>query len=450
MLNNKINRDAVAIAHYRSEYLRVEKNLAGNTLTSLQDLRLAALQEFSSLGFPSKKQEDWKYTSLTSLRETPFSFAPTLTKLNASTQTMLQQLATSYRLVFVNGIFSKNLSTLAILPHHGKMTHVADMLEHYPEQLFTRWQPKETIEKNSFVHLNTAFMHDGAYIYLPANTQLQSPIELLFIQTGGQEQFIPLRNIIIAEENSHAIIIEKYIHVQENSAPSFTSTVTECSLAPHSHIEHYKYIRESKRALHIGNLCATQQKKSQFATYSLALSAALIRSDVHIKLLQADARCQLKGLYCADAQQQIDHHTIVDHASPSTSSEAFYKGVSDAKARAVFNGKVIVRSQAIKSKAQQLNKNLLLSSHAEIDSKPQLEIFTDDIQCTHGTSIAQLDKEALFYLRTRGLSAVQAGKLLINAFIQDILQQMPLFNDDISLVPFLENKMGECGCIRLI
>jgi Fe-S cluster assembly protein SufD len=440
MLNNKINSNAASIAHYHSEYLRVEKNLAGNTLPPLQDIRLAALQEFSSTGFPSKKQEDWKYTSLSSLRETPFSFQPVLTQLNTSTQTMLEQLATSYRLVFINGLFAKHLSTLAILPDHGMMTHFADMLEHHPEQLFAHWQPQDTIEKNSFVHLNTAFMHDGAYIYLPANTQLQSPIELLFIQTGEQEQFIPLRNILIAEENSHAIIVEKYIHAQENNTQYFTSTVTECSLAANSRIEHYKYIREGEKALHIGNLCARQQKNSQFAAYSLALSATLIRSDVHIKLLQPEAHCQLKGLYYASEQQQIEHHTTVDHASPSTSSKAFYKGVSDAKARAVFNGKVIVRSQAVKSKAQQLNKNLLLSSQAEIDSKPQLEIFTDDIQCTLGTSIAQLDKEALFYLRTRGLTAVQAGELLIKAFLQDILQQIPLFNDDISLAQFLENK----------
>ncbi len=440
MLNNKINKDVAAIVHYRSEYLRVEKNLAGNTLTALQDLRLAALEEFSRTGFPSKKQEDWKYTSLTALGETPFSFQPVLSQLNNATQTRLEQLATSYRLVFINGLFAKHLSTLAILPHHGMMTHFAGMLEHHPEQLFAHWQPKDTIEKNSFVHLNTAFMHDGAYIYLPANTQLQSPIELLFIQTGEQEQFIPLRNIIIAEENSHAIIVEKYIPAQKNSAQYFTSTVTECTLAPHSHVQHYKYISEGEKALHIGNLSATQQKNSQFAAYSLALSAALIRSDVHIKLLQPDAQCQLKGLYYATEQQQIDHHTVVDHVSPHTRSEAFYKGVSDAKARAVFNGKVIVRSQAIKSKAQQLNKNLLLSSHAEINSKPQLEIFTDDIQCTHGTSIAQLDKEALFYLQTRGLTAVQASEVLILAFIQDILQQMPLFNDEVSLAQHLKNK----------
>lgn len=440
MLPNKINSNAVAIAHYRSEYLRVEKNLAGNSLIQLQDLRLAALEEFSSTGFPSKKQADWKYTSLSSLRQTPFSFQPVLTKLNTSTKTMLEQLATGYRLVFINGLFAKHLSTLAILPHHGIMTHFADMLEHHPEQLFARWQPQDTIEKNSFIHLNTAFMHDGAYIYLPANTQLQLPIELLFIQTGEQEQFIPLRNIIIAEENSHAIIVEKYIHVPGNSAQCFTNTVTECFLAANSHIEHYKYISEGANALHIGHLCATQQKNSQFAAYSLALSAALIRSDAHVRLVQPEAHCQLKGLYCAGEQQQIDHRILVDHASPYTSSEAFYKGVSDAQAHAVFNGKIIVRSQAIKSKAQQLNKNLLLSSQAEIDSKPQLEIFTDDIQCTHGTSITQLDKEALFYLRSRGLTAVQAGRLLIKAFIQDILQQMPLFHSDSSLVQFLENK----------
>lgn len=439
MLKNKINIDTAIVAHYLSEYQRVEKSLGGNTFEKLQNQRQAALDRFAISGLPHKKQADWKYTSLTPLRQAPCTFLLEPAELDTAGQTLLKQLPVSYRLVFINGVFAKHLSTLILLPDNGMITSLSDMFERHSDVLFATWDPKTSLE-NSFIHLNTAFMRDGVYIYLPANTQLSSPIELLFINTGEQHGFIPLRNIIIAEENSHAIIVEKYIQMQENNPNYFTNTVTECFLGAQSHIQHYKYLAEGPQAMHIGHLCVEQQRNSQFSAYSLALGGALIRSDVHVKLLENYAQCQLKGLYYATGQQQVDHHTVIDHVSPHTSSEEYYKGISDDRARAVFNGKVIVRTQAIKSHAKQLNKNLLLSKHAEINTQPQLEIFTDDIQCTHGASIGQLDENALFYLRSRGLNVTQASELLIKAFTQDILQQMPLFNVDDSLPSFLKNN----------
>ena len=430
MLNPKKNIDLNAIAHYCLEYQRVEKELVGHDQKYLSQCRQDALEQFSIHGFPSKKQADWKYTSLTALRQTLYSLGET-TPGNAVAATRLDPLNSDYRLVFVNGFFAPHLSTLAMLADNSKITNLAAMLDHDPEHLNETWKPNETVEKNSFTHLNTAFMQDGAYIYLAANTRLSSPIEILFINTDATPQrFIPLRNIIIAEENSQATLIEKYIDMTpENNTNYFLNTVTECRLGTNSHIEHYKVIAESKQAQHVGNLCVSQQQHSQFSAYSLALSGALIRSDVTVKLLAPQAQCQLKGLYYALDQQQVDHCTQIDHVSPQTRSEEFYKGVIDGRARAAFNGKLIVRERAILSKARQLNKNLLLSAHAEVNSKPQLEIFTDDIQCTHGASIGQLDKDALFYLRTRGLTATQATDLLVKAFIQDIIEQMPLFSD---------------------
>ncbi|HEY2566892.1 MAG TPA: Fe-S cluster assembly protein SufD [Candidatus Aquirickettsiella sp.] len=469
MLKNKKNVDINAIAHYCQEYRRVEKKLPGQGQKHLDRLRLDALEQFSAHGFPSKKHADWKYTSLTALCQTPyFIVAPKPCNLDIvtlysqqldfwqgatimsnrnvynihedcdprDTQTMssaksIDPLSSDYRLVFVNGFFAAHLSTIPMLADNSIISNLCAMLNQYPEQLNATWKPKETVAENCFTHLNTAFMQDGVYIYLAANTRLCSPIEILFINTDEISQhFIPLRNIIIAEENTQATIIEKYIDMtRENNTNYFTNTVTECCLAANSHIEHYKAITESKQAQHVGSLYVTQQQHSQFSAYSLALSGALIRSDVIVKLLAPDAHCQLKGLYYAVGQQQVDHTTQIDHVSPHTRSEEFYKGIIDDRARAAFNGKVIVREQAIKSKAQQLNKNLLLSPFAEVNSKPQLEIFADDIQCTHGASIGQLDKDALFYLRTRGLSVSAATELLVKAFIQDIIEQMPLFND---------------------
>jgi len=224
------------------------------------------------------------------------------------------------------------------------------------------------------------------------------------------------------------VIVEKYISLKKTAHYYFTNSVTECFLAAESHVEHYKFLEESENAMHIGNLLVEQQEKSQFSAYSLALAGALLRSDVRVKLCQAQAQCHLKGLYYAKNKQHIDHQTIIDHASPETHSKEYYKGIIDDHARAVFNGKLMMREKSIKSSAQQLNKNLLLSTTAEVYTQPQLEIFVDDIQCTHGANIGQLDETAFFYLRARGLSKEEAHTLLVKAFIQDIIQQMPLLN----------------------
>lgn len=437
MLNNKKINDVNALAHYDREYQRVEKKLFGQNQDYLKRLRKTAFERFSTLGFPSKKQADWKYTSLTTLRQTPYSLAEAT---DCNSLSAIEISPSNYRLVFVNGFFAAHLSKIAVLPDTCRIMNLSALLDQQPEPFHSIWKANEMAENNSFTQLNTAFMQEGAYIYLAANTQLDSPIEILFINTDETpHRLIPLRNIIIAEENSQATLIEKYIDkTPENNTHYFLNSVTECHLATDSRIEHYKLITEAKQAQHVSHLYVSQQKNSQFSAYSLALSGALIRSDVTVRLLAQQACCQLKGLYYAQGQQQVDHCTVIDHVSPDTHSEEFYKGIINDHARATFNGKLMIREQANLSKAKQLNKNLLLSSQAEVNSKPQLEIFTDDIQCTHGASIGQLDKEALFYLRARGLTATEATDVLIKAFIQDIIEQMPLFNE-VSLSKTISN-----------
>lgn len=435
-MNTVINNNFSALSHYLNEYQAIEKKLAGYSSAWLRALRKTALDKFSTQGFPTRKHSDWKYTSLASCLQIPFSIAAhadisLLPTLEASNNT---------RLVFVNGRYAQSLSQITELANKVIVSHLADMLENNLNHVFEYWKTSPT-EKNSFIHLNTALAQDGAYIYLPADTQLSAPIELLFISTD-ELCFTPLRNIIIAEKNSRAVIIEKYISLSETTNSYFTNTVTDCFLGAQSQIEHYKLITESEKSTHIGNLCATQQSKSQFSAYSIALKGGLVRSDTHVKLLEAHAQCHLKGLYYAQKKQHIDQQTIIDHVSPFTSSKEFYKGIIADHASAVFNGKVIVRPQAIKSKAEQLNKNLLLSPHAEINTKPQLEIFVDDIQCTHGASIGQLDEAALFYLRARGLSEVEAHNTLVKAFIQDIVQQMPLLMTSPILSDSLKNVLA--------
>ena len=439
MLTTALNPSASAIAHYLNEYQRVEKELPGYPHESLQSLRKTALAHVSSLGFPTRKQADWKYTPLTSFLQTPFSINPSDND-NEACSAILEETSSPYRLVFVNGHFSSSLSTISTLPDQLIISDLATQIKNNPEHVAKHCRTS-TEQTNSFIHLNTAFIQDGAYLYLPANTTLAATIELIFINSG-EPSFIPIRNLIIAEENSRAVIIEKYISLKETASTYFSNTVTECFLSAQSHIEHYKLIEESEKSTHIGNLCVTQQANSQFFSYSIALKGGLVRSDTHVKLCQAQAQCHLKGLYHAQGKQHIAHHTVIDHISPYTNSKEFYKGIVGDKASAVFNGKVIVRPQAIKSKAEQLNKNLLLSRDAEVNTKPQLEIFVDDIQCTHGASIGQLDENALFYLRARGVNASDARQLLIKAFIQDIIQQMPLLMSHASLAYSLKSLLA--------
>jgi FeS assembly protein SufD len=438
-MNMQTNLYHSALSHYLHEYQRVEKNLMGATQQSMQIRRQAAIQQFAQIGFPTPKHPDWKYTSLLPFLQTPFTVSAQAATLSAECATLLEPTTCAYRLVFINGFFIQALSQLAALPTHALISHVANTLENNAEHLFSHWKT-DTHNKNSFMHLNTAFMQDGAYIYLPPYTQLTSPIELISITTDTG-CFTPVRHIIVAEQHSQATIIEKYITL-EKATPNhyFTSSVTECFLATQSHLEHYKYIAENAKATHISQLCVAQQEKSQFSAYAITLSGGLIRSDTHVKLCQAQAQCQLKGLYTAQEKQQIDQQPLIEHLSPHTYSEECYKGIIDGNARAVFNGKLLVHAKAIKSKAQQLNKNLLLSACAEVYTKPQLEIFVDDIQCTHGASVGQLDEAALFYLRSRGLTATTARTVLIKAFIQDILQQMPLVTTHPALSHLIKNS----------
>lgn len=415
-----------ALSHYLSEYRRVEKNLPDAIHNPLRTLRQTAIQQVENIGFPTRKHPDWKYTSLLPFLQIPFAIAKRMYIPISDCIMRLEPTNASQRLVFINGFFVHALSQQSPLPQQAIVTHLANGLEHHSDHLFSHWEAF-TEQKNTFAHLNTAFMQDGAYIYLPPQTQLTSPIELISITTDEQ-CFSPLRHIVIAEKNSRATIIEKYVSLPAKTNTYFTSNVTDCFLAKESHIDHYKYIAEGEKAIHISQLRAVQQEKSQFSAYSAALTGGFIRSDTHVKLCQAHAECHLKGLYYAKGKQHIDQQTTIEHASPQTYSKEFYKGIIDDHAHAVFNGKLVVHPKAIQSNAHQLNKNLLLSTSAEVYTKPQLEIFVDDIQCAHGASIGQLDETALFYLRTRGLTAQEARTVLINAFIHDIVQQMPLFN----------------------
>lgn len=417
-----------SINHYLAEYNRVTAQLAGNQLPWLQAIKNATLAAFTAQGFPTVRHEDWKYTNITPLTKQNFQTAKqnvngALTSINITpflTTDLLQ-----HQLVFIDGYFAPTLSSINNLPAGVTITHLAQALAEDNSHVKTYLNKLAAQQVHAFKQLNTLFMQDGAVIRLAANTQLTQPIYLLFINSDSRNNNMnTLRNLIIAEENSHASIVENYVSL--NSNHYFTNTITEVFLNKRANISHYKLQQEGKQAFHIGTLEVQQQEYSHFTSHSFALGGSLVRSDINIDLAAEHAVCALNGLYLASGRQHIDHHTSVHHRKPHGTSQEYYKGVLTDRARAVFNGKVLVAQGAYKTNAQQTNKNLLLSSEAEIDTKPQLEIYADDVQCTHGAAIGQLNEDALFYLRARGIDDAQARSLLIYAFIQELFEKIPV------------------------
>ncbi|MFW5450049.1 MAG: Fe-S cluster assembly protein SufD, partial [Methylophagaceae bacterium] len=300
------------------------------------------------------------------------------------------------------------------------------------------------IAKAGLTALNTMLMNEGVVITVAANADIKKPIELLIINSGNTENLAThLRNVITLEENSKATIIEHYIGL--NDASYFTDVVTEVSLAESAELKHYKLQQESENAFHIATLAAKQAANSQWITNSISLGGKLARNDIHSQLLGEQSHVTMDGLYLLNNEQHIDNHTRIDHAVPNTTSEELYKGVLDDSSHAVFNGKVIVHKDAQKTDANQQNKNLLLSRDCEIDTKPEMEIYADDVKCGHGSTVGQINEDQLFFLRARGLDEVSARSLLTYAFAVDVLNCIPA--DDIrqALSAVIEQRLPQGG-----
>lgn len=426
-----------AIQHYLTEFARIEKQLSGTNLEWLQALRSTALKQFSAQGFPTSRDEDWKYTNVTPIIKQNFLTNTPSPLEGEGVRRADEGYLNSYRLNFINGIFSEEQSNTSDLPSDVIITNLATAFTKHSD-IIQKHLNKIIQPTHGFTALNTSFINDGAFIFLPKGTILEKPIELCFVTTDQTTpNFIPLRNLIITEENTQAIIIENYTGTNQN--PSFTNAVTELFINQRAHLEHYKLLQETESTFHISTLAAKQQSKSCFTSNSFAAGGALVRSDSQVLLADEYAECTLNGLYLAKKRQHIDHHTIINHAKPHCTSQEFYKGIIADHGRAVFNGKVVVAEGAFKTNAQQSNKNLLLSANAEIDTKPELEIYADDVQCAHGATVGQIDETALFYLQSRGIDKATARTILIYAFAREIIERIPLE----PLKKQLQNKLNQ-------
>jgi len=407
-----------AIDGYLSSFERVN----GSVPEWLTKLRRDAMSRFTDQGFPSTRLEDWKYTDAAPIARLPFRLAAALPVRVDREVVEAASFGVGTRLVFVNGCYLPELSSTDALPAGVRITSLSRVLTHEPV-LIEAHLARYANAGHGFIALNTAFIQEGAVVYLPRRTVVPELIHLLFIsQPAGEPVVSHPRILIVAGDDSRATVVETY--VGSGTSAYFTNAVTEIVLGANSDITHYKLQRESEQAFHVATIEAHQAAGSRLRSYAVSLGGALARSDINTRLDGEGCECSLDGLYMAAGTQHVDHHTSIDHRRPHCTSRELYKGVLDGKSSGVFNGKVYVRPQAQQSDAGQVNKNLLLSDDATIDTKPQLEIFADDVKCSHGAAIGRLNDEALFYLRSRGIDAAAARDLLIAAFANELVERM--------------------------
>ena len=406
-------------------YLENLDELLTAKATRVAELRVRAMDRFVSLGFPSMKNEDWHYTSVAPIATRVFNRSSSARLLSAAdVAPALFGSPTWPRLVFVDGWFAPELSHVA--EQAGvRVSTLAALLAEGDSPDLARLGAIADHDTMAFTALNTALMQDGAVISIGSGVEVGVPIHLVFLSTGSTSLSASFpRNLLVLERSARATVIESYAGVADSSY--LTVPVTEVSLGEGARLEHVKVQNEAASAFHVGTIQATQERDSELHSFSYAAGAELSRTNIYTLLDGAGSSCTMNGMYMVSGLQHVDHQTRIEHAQPNTTSREVYKGILDGHSHGVFNGKVYVRPEAQKTDGKQSNNNLLLSDHARVDTKPQLEIFADDVKCTHGATVGRLDEVALFYMKSRGLDAEQARTLLIYAFAAEVLEEIPV------------------------
>jgi len=377
-------------------------------------------------GFPTLKDEDWKYTRLGPLLDVPFERAEARAgrRVSSSTVEALTIDATSIRLVFINGFFAPELSSMTEVPDGVTVTNLASVLAEGGAGLEPFFSHPFGEHDHAFAALNTALAEDGAFIQVAADTLVTAPIELVFLSDAqGSPVVSNPRSLILAESGSRVAVVETYAGT--TGAVMCTNAVTQVALGEGAQVEHYKIQDEPDTAFHLSLLDVRQGPDSRFSSGSVELGSKIARNEVRVRLEGDGADVAIDSLYLPFGDQHHDNPILIEHAAPRCTSRQLYKGIADDRGHGVFNGHIIVWPGAPGTDASQTNKNLLLSDHAEIDTRPRLEIFTDDVKCTHGAAVGALDEEALFYLRSRGVPHEAARALLTYAFAREMLDLIP-------------------------
>ncbi|CAN5836985.1 Fe-S cluster assembly protein SufD [soil metagenome] len=394
---------------------------------AVRSLRLSAIARFETLGFPTTRNEDWHFTSVSPIAEG--RFAP-LTKasgpVDAATLAPFGFVASGWHtLVFVNGRPDVSMSGGAMLPDGVRVMPLAQAYDELPLLVEQHLGQVANFDADSFTALNTAFINDGAVVYVARDVEVAQPIHLLFVSDASAAQATASpRNLIVVERHAKATVIESYAGLTDDRY--FTNAVTEAVIGDGATLTHLKLQRESPNAYHVGTLDVRQARDSHLFSFSFATGAALSRTNIYTELRGEGCGATLNGLYLGDDDQLIDHQTRIEHVEPNCYSRELYKGILDGASHGVFNGKVYVHPEAQKTDGKQTNNTLLLSERAQIDTKPQLEIFADDVKCTHGATVGRLDETSLFYMKSRGINARTARELLTYAFAADVLETIEL------------------------
>jgi Fe-S cluster assembly protein SufD len=411
-------------------YVREFEAFAGNGGVEgpawLPGVRRAAIDRFAAVGFPGSRDEEWRFTPVAPIAQTVFRPAGPGVVTRAALDPFLFGHAEWPQLVFVNGKFTPELSVLPMLPVGVRLGNLASALSTDGEMLERHLTRHAGPEITPFAALNTAFMRDGALVYVPPETVLKDPVHLLFVTSpdAGGTVAHP-RNLVVIERGARASVVESYVTLAEG-ARYFTNAVTEVVSGEDAWTEHTRIQRESELAYHVGLTHVDQARGSHYRSFTLAMGGAIARHNLHVRLNAPGIETLMYGLYLTRGEQVVDNHTAIYHDHPNCNSWEVYKGVLDDRSRAVFNGKVFVKPEAQKTDAKQTNRNLLLSATAKVDTKPQLEIFADDVKCTHGATVGFLDPLGLFYLRSRGIPTAAARKILTYAFAAEVVDEVAL------------------------
>ena len=398
----------------------------------LREMRRRSFARFESEGFPTVKNEEWKYTNVSAIAKAKFSPVMTAngTSLSQTSSRFTYEETKKSVFVFVNGIFRGDLSTIEALPASVSALGLDEALRDDAHQSLIRQSLEQDSieEQNSFTLLNTALFAGALFIKIPHGVEIETPIQLQFVSeaVNGETPAAAFpRVVIIAEPNSAATIIESY-RATDDTRAYFTNAVIDLLVGDGARIQHYKVQREGGRASHVARTRAELGSSSVYDTTTINLGAALSRHDINVRMDHEGASCSVDGLYMIDGHQHTDTHSVIDHRQPHCTSHQLYKGILDGKSRAVFNGKVFVRHGAQRTDAQQTNKNLLLSDEAQVDTKPQLEIFADDVKCTHGAAIGQLNEDEMFYLESRGINPALAKNMLTYGFAEEVIEKIKI------------------------
>ncbi len=428
-------------SHYSAEYEQIVDSLPGQSLTWLKALRSDAFNSFSDKGFPSLREEEWRYTNVAAIEKKLFS-----PQLEIGTNDIDKEWLTNYSLqdaytvVLVNGRISLEHSTLAGLPDNVCVLGMADALEKQSEWVEKYLAQAVSNNEHSFVAFNTAWFSDGLFVHIPAKQIVDKPIQLLHLVTQA-DLLATTRNILVVDEMAGVSIIETYVGGDD---AYLSATVSEVFVGKNAELNLYKVQSEGEKAYHFGGTYVKQERDSRFNHHNFAFGSLLARNDIHTDLDIA-SECNLNGLFLGAKRQHIDNHTRIIHSQPHAISRELYKGILNQRARGVFQGRVIVAEDAQKTDSEMNNNNLLLSNDAEVDTKPQLEIYADDVKCGHGVTVGQLDEKSIFYMQSRCVDEETARNILTFAFANEMVDKVTIKSLREKLLEQLLERFPQAG-----